>query len=156
MTVIAWDGQCLAVDRQATYGEASYEIDKSKMLPITGEVLAIVGNATAGMAMMAWYEAGADPDKFPQVAIGENGASLIVASQPGKLKYYQDSGYPIQVLDSMRGFGNGSEFALGAMMFGATAEAAVRMACCRINGCGMGVDIYDMKFGIHKRPDTKP
>jgi ATP-dependent protease HslVU (ClpYQ) peptidase subunit len=132
MTVIAWDGQTLAADRMGMHGDLINTQTK------------IWRSMAALLAMKEWYEAGATTTDFPEIQKTENWAHLVVVVK-GKLFYYEQTHHRMKCEDRCKAFGVGREFAMGAMLAGATAVRAVELTGNWIGGCGRGVDSFECK-----------
>lgn len=144
MTVIAWDGRTLAVDRQAAYDGLCRRVKKYRRLK-DGGVLAMCGTLAAGTIMMDWYEAGADVSQYPPCQNSEDNAELIVIRPRGAIlwfgKHPTANKYP---RGRLWAWGCGRAYALGAMAHGASAVEAVRIASRFDADCGMGVDWHTL------------
>jgi len=146
VSVIAWDGQYLAVDRRCNTGDTTSTVIKSERLEDTGEVMAFVGLIAEGLALMDWYKRGADPDKYPELQNdAENNAVLVVASKDGVREYGFGAPFPVVQIDPYLAWGSGKDVALGALAMGATAEQAVNIASRLVTTCGNGVDVYKVR-----------
>ncbi len=143
MTIIAYDGETLCVDGAAVQQGIKHELTKSWQFGtevITGE-----GDYTQIAAMRAWYEAGADPDKFPATQrVGMPWCQLIVVGPKG-LRRYEKSPVPVDHGHNRCAFGVGKDFAYGALAVGATAELAVYAASQFVPDCGHKPSIYVWK-----------
>jgi hypothetical protein len=142
MSIVVWDGKTLAADMQATCADARFKVSKMRRLD-DGTVLAWAGHQDGGLAMARWYETGADPNKLPPCQKDE-WTRLIVVQPGGKVVFYEQFGYPIEVLDCPAAWGSGRDFALGALAMGADARRAVEIACQFNINCGMGVEAIDV------------
>lgn len=146
MSVIAWDGQYLAVDRRCNTGDTVSTVIKSERIDETGEVMAFVGLIAEGLALMDWYKHGANRDEYPALQRdADNNAILVVASKDGVKEYGFGTPFPILQIDQCVAWGRGRDVALGAMAMGATAEQAVHIASRLITTCGNGVDVYRVR-----------
>lgn len=143
MTVIAWDGKTLAADRQMTWSDMRSTVCKLRKLP-TGEILGVTWDACRSVAVLKWFEDGADPEKWPKVQTEEDYARLIVARPGGKLAYFDYLPIEQPILDPFMAFGAGRDFAMGAMAMGADAQKAVEIACRFSVGCGLGIDAFEV------------
>ncbi|HFD86878.1 MAG TPA: hypothetical protein ENJ35_04285 [Gammaproteobacteria bacterium] len=140
MSIIAWDGITLAVDRAATINSTIQETSKSRQLE-NGAVLAWCRVLESGMVLANWYENGANPDDWPECQSGKEWGNLIVVNGLGCFEY--EKLYIAQpIIAKHFAWGTGAELALGAMAAGANAETAARIACKHDANCGMGVDTY--------------
>lgn len=144
MSVIVWDGKTLAADRQVTYGQVKLEGSKIKRLA-DGTLLGWTGDEDTGMAMVIWYEKGADVEKLPPSQTKEDWSRLIVIYPNGRAFQYQQWGIATEIVSRPFAFGAGQDFALGALAMGADARKAVEIANQYSIGCGFGVEAYDLE-----------
>lgn len=143
MTVIAWDGKTLAADKQRSIRGTMSRCTKIRRAA-SGEVLAIAGDESAGLQMVAWYEGGAEAAAWPKCQDSDDGwARLVVFSRDG-LKYYDKAPVAITVEDPFAAFGSGMDAALGALAMGASASRAVEIASQLIDSCSGGVDAMEL------------
>jgi hypothetical protein len=142
MTVIAWDGKSVAVDKQGNFGELRQATTKFKKLP-TGEVLLWGGTAENGIAMADWYARGADPKDFPPEQRTDSWSRLVVVAKD-KVLHYEQMPIPQRIEDSFCAWGSGRDFALGALAMGADARKAVEVACRFCTSCGIGIDVIEL------------
>lgn len=141
MTVIAWDGKTLAADRRVSYGDLVATRTKIRRLE-SGAVIACSGDTDKVLALEKWYEAGANPDEWPQAQRSDNWARLVVQDVDGKVYEYNQEPYAIRCEDEYFAWGSGASFALGAMAMGADAVEAVTAAIKHCSSCGGGVDSF--------------
>jgi hypothetical protein len=142
MTVIAWDGKTIAADRLVSCGGIIQET-KKLYEGVNGCTLSFSGEGAKGLMMVAWFNDGADPDKWPEFQRGDNYVALIVADSQGVDVYY-DEPVPTTFTNNFNAWGAGAEFAIGAMAAGKTAEEAVIIANDHCTGCGRGVDVIEL------------
>ena len=144
MTVIAWDGLILAADKQATYGD--HRKMSTKIFCVdNGSVIAVCGAVAKGLKIVEWFKSGCKRDDWPDTIQESDGwAQLIVASTDG-VYWYDRLPYPIPLEQPFMAWGNGDEFAMGALAMGATAIEAVEIASKYCEGCGMGVDYFKVR-----------
>ena len=133
MSVIAWDGNHLAADRQMTAGTRRATCSKLR------GTIAWCGDQEEGILLADWYTAGADPEKWPAWQTNDNFTILVVAKE-GACYFYEARPREQLVMDPFFAFGSGAPYALGAMAMGATAREAVEVASRFDIYCGMGVD----------------
>jgi hypothetical protein len=142
MSVIAWDGQTIAADRQATNEGLAFTTTKMRRIKRDGhipEVIAWIGDQDAGEMMAQWYEFGANPTDFPVCQKDKDDwARLIVADQYG-VKLYERYPVAIRIEDEFSAWGSGRDFAIAALYLGKTAREAVEVACALSIGCGNGI-----------------
>lgn len=151
MSVVCWDGNTLAADKQATDCDMRVETTKIRLIKsgsFEGEIIAWVGCEIDGAALADWYEQGADPDKWPKAAQldKESSSRLIVAGKAG-CKHYQGTHAPIalKVIEPFRAWGSGRDYAMGALAAGVSAYTAVEIASHFCITCGGGVDSFDVR-----------
>lgn len=145
MSVIAWDGKTLAADRQCTNNGLKYEAIKIWQLE-TGEVVAVCGHMDSGLAMKHWFITGADPQQWPKVQEDNDRWSRLIVLRPnGELYQYERCPYPERIIASRLAWGAGADYAMGAMAMGADARRAVEITNEHSEGCGFGVDAYDVQ-----------
>lgn len=143
MSVIAWNGYSLCTDRRAT-SHAVHTVTKSKKISDT-TVVAWVGSQDQGLALCAWYEAGAHIKDYPKFQSSDNWTTLIVATKDQCISYNQEP-YPIIVEEEYFAFGSGAAYALAAMSLGYSAYEGVEAAAKFDNNCGNGIDIYVLEL----------
>jgi ATP-dependent protease HslVU (ClpYQ) peptidase subunit len=143
MSVIAYDGHTLAADRQGTCDEMRVTIRKVRRLS-DGTLLGFVGGYGQGVAMVKWYESGANPASLPTSQAGENFAQLIVVKTTGEVIEYDQNGVAVEVIDCPMAWGSGREFAMGALAMGADARKAIEIASRFSTVCGLGVEAFDI------------
>ena len=146
MTTIAWDGVLLAADRlMVNNGVRGWT---RKLFWHGDHALAITGNLSIGMEMVAWWQDGADPSKFPASNRDLNeGATLVVATPGTDLRIYESTPYPFTA-KAPYALGSGSMAAMAAMKHGANAAGAILTAAEIDIHTG---DLYDV---AHLRPST--
>lgn len=139
MSVIAWDGQNIAADKQATCAGMRITTTKLKRLE-SGEVVGYTADQDSAEAVVSWYANGADPTKWPTCqADKEAWARLIVFRKDG-IYVYERQPFAVKCEDKFMAWGSGRDYAMGAMARGATARQAVEAACLFDTSCGMGID----------------
>jgi ATP-dependent protease HslVU (ClpYQ) peptidase subunit len=142
MSVVVWDTTSLVTDRRCTNAHIS-TLSKSKLLE-DGTVVAWVGTQAQGLALCAWYEAGARIETYPKFQETDEWSILIVANKIG-CKFYEKLPYPIEVEDTFFAWGSGSAYALAALHLNCTASEAVELAIKLDPECGNGLTIYVFK-----------
>jgi len=145
VSVIVWDGKKLATDRQANDGSMKWESEKAWYVTdgVTGEECIVSGVGMLGniLKMREWFKT---KDR-PALDIKSNTAELIVVNRQG-LSVWSANGTSVE-LSAPMAFGEGREYALGAMAMGATAEEAVQIANQYSLHCGKGVVKYTLHEG---------
>ena len=109
-----------------------------------GAVAAIVGDIGKGRVLLAWYDDGADPDKWPQALQTEEGFSPLILADTQMLVEFENLAVPLVYPRSQKmAWGSGHQIALGAMAAGATAAEAVKIASQYDIYTGHGVDTME-------------
>lgn len=143
MSVVAWDGYTLAVDRQGENAGHIFPVSKSRRLA-NGEIVAWTGGHAQGLLLAQWYEDGADPAKWPAFQSDKDSWTRLIVAKPTGIAVYEQ--YPVPMIQEglQRAYGAGRDFALGALAMGADARRAVEIASELSDSCGMGVDVYEI------------
>lgn len=143
MTVIVWDGTTLATDKAASDGviqwkseKAWYHGDGDNRIIVSG-----AGPLHSIMAMKKWFIGGFDGNTFPSIQITDPCHFIVVSPVMG-LYRYEGGPAPIDHGHDACAFGEGREFAYGALAMGATAAVAAGIACEYSVHCGLGVQEY--------------
>jgi hypothetical protein len=126
VTVIVFDGATCAVDSGAVAGTTTHSIKKwwvHRNQLITG-----AGLASHVVALAEWYIDGATLDKFPPAVLYHRDAELVVID-PNGVRRYEASPFAIDHGITKCAFGEGRDFAYGALAMGATAAQAAEVAC---------------------------
>lgn len=148
MSIVAWDGKCLAVDRAGTDGQIKWATTKVwEFQSPTGTPVYMtgVGSASAITTMREWYKAGLLPDRFPVLQTGKFFCNFITVDFLHGLRRYEQSPYPMEHGFEPCAFGSAREIAIGAMAMGATADQAVEICNKFSNHCGLGVSVYEIR-----------
>jgi hypothetical protein len=141
MTVIVWDGATLATDVAATDGAAQWETDKAWQLDDV--IMSGAGPLQTILQMRQWYVEGALHNKFPDAQLGPYACHFVVVNKHG-LQRWEQGPIPIEHGRTPCAFGEGRDFAYGALAMGATAEQAVEAANKHSVHCGLGVKLYTL------------
>lgn len=150
MTVIVWDGQKLVGDKQATEGGILQTVTKVRKITSgkhKGWLIGAAGATAQCNMMMGWFEAGADPNKFPHALQKEDGfaAHMIAISPQGVVHKYEFVPFPIIFEDTFYASGSGRDLAIGALAMGADAVRAAEVACTYCSECGVGLDVVELR-----------
>lgn len=128
MTTIAYDGRYLAADSAMRMG--SYRCPKGvkKIRRHDDCIYAITGYQAWFDAWINWHLNGADPAAIPpsDLPAGQTG-NFLVMSRYGLSCYSSGLPYPMPV-DAPDAWGSGCEYAIGAMLHGASAQEAIAIA----------------------------
>lgn len=128
MTTIAFDGKCLAADSRGGGGFIE-PVEYQKIFDCGEFVVAGSGNWAAVQRWVDWFQAGADKADYPDW--GDRLSGVFVVSRKTGLMQVWGPGDPHPSVDWHSGpnaLGSGEEFAMGAMLAGATASEAVEIA----------------------------
>lgn len=129
MTTIAYRDGVMAADSRAYSGGRPPIGCKAKIKRLADGTLIGVSSTVPGRgeAVIAWFEAGANPEKVPP---GDPSHRLLAVKPGGEVLFSHDA-YSISgpLTGEFFAVGSGEEYALGAMAMGASAERAVEVAC---------------------------
>ena len=146
MTVIVWDGRTLAVDSAALQGNVVHRADKVVLINGNRELLTGHGDAALVLQLVDWYKAGADVATFPFTSgFSHNPAELIVLRRDGLYRY--EGPHPIYHGQNACAFGDGADFAYGALYVTMFSAKAVAAACEYSPSCAGPVHVYYYKHG---------
>lgn len=145
MTVIVWDGKTLAGDRQSSAGGMRHTVRKVHRIVDEKQGVFLVGGAGSGVEVsefMAWLCDGSDPAAFPLALRDDKCDSMVIVITPDKkCLSYEDSPYPVEILDRCYAIGSGRDYAMATLHLGFDIKRAVEVACELNTGCGLGVDM---------------
>lgn len=144
MTVIVWDSETLATDRQASDGTHKWEASKAwyantdmfGMCIITGH-----GFANEIVKQREWIKRGASPTDWSSNPMG---AEMVVVNKEGVHVFHPESPHPVFRGNKPCAFGYGADYAYGALAMGASAEQAVQAANIYSLHCGKGVECFSL------------
>lgn len=145
MTVIAWDGNMLAADKLADVADLPRTVTKI-WRGRDGCLIGGSGDFSRVLQMRDWYNAGADPSKFPEEQRNTDKFVTLVIIAPQKLVLvYELAPSPIFYEDPQYACGSGRDFAVLAMKYGEDARQAVLTASKYSLSCGLGVDTLTLE-----------
>lgn len=135
MTTIAWDGKTLAVDSSNSMGDTMLLGSCQKIWRLDTDFgpgnpavwVTFTGQYQDGMQFLNWYMLGQPHDNRP--TLDESFAALVWDPATRTLWRYEHRLAMYVIQAPFYACGSGREYALGAMMAGANAEAAVEIAC---------------------------
>lgn len=135
MTTIVCDRErkVMASDSQIT-GQYIHETDFQKIVEITDEheevvgLIGFAGRPSRVQYFIDWFNAGCNPENWPK-QLEDDFVEIVVMHEDGSTHVYQDSPYPIIVEENIT-VGSGGSYAKAALMAGASAEEAVKIAIC--------------------------
>lgn len=142
MTVIAWDGQQLAADRESGDNYVKC-LAAAKIQRLRNHLVGCSGPAAMAREMMAWFQRGAKAEDFPPSLRAEKSLTMLAITPQGRILIYQDTPYPIEYLGPRHAIGAGREAALAVMLAGHDARRAVEIASMVCAGCGNGIDTLE-------------
>tara|TARA_R100000329_G_C7617441_1_gene219300 strand:+ start:772 stop:1248 length:477 start_codon:yes stop_codon:yes gene_type:complete len=149
MTIIVWDGENLATDRQATDGSHKWETDKAWYVNRGDSVYIVsgVGLLKNIIELREWFKKGGNADEFPLKSVQHGqlvAQQLLVVSKDKGLFVYEDSPHPVCRGFEPCAFGEGKDYAYGALAMESTAVEAITIANNYSLHCGKGVAIYSL------------
>lgn len=129
MTTIATDGVTIAADGLRCSGDEPLSYAERKLVVDSGVIYAFMGDFAAMPAAIAWHKAGADPREAPRHWDGPDGGwTLIVIERGPKCTLYRSRlPYP-DPHPFPQAFGSGCNFAMGALLAGASPRNAIEVA----------------------------
>lgn len=132
MTTIAIDKfGTIAADGLTTHGYGTVlSRSRKKIAVANGMIYAVSGAVTTVDALIEWYVSGHNPKDVPPT--GENEPWAMLVCDKGQwLMFSKPVPYP-EAIEPPVAIGSGSDYAMGAMYAGATAQEAVEISC-RLN-----------------------
>lgn len=149
MTVVVFDGKTCAVDSGAIAGTTIHTIEKWWVRD--EEFITGAGNASHVAALAEWFIDGAALDKFPPRVLLQRDAELIVVTALG-VRRFEASPFSIDHGLTKCAFGEGRDFAYGALAMGATAQKAAEIACRFSPACAGPIVVcrWDKKGNIEE------
>lgn len=144
MTVIAWDGNCLAADKCAVSGGGIVR-SITKIVAHGSVLYGITGEYDIAAELREWHKTGALPREFPTSARDAK-ATLIVVTKDGVL-HYVSGPYPLLIESKKCAFGSGRDYAEATMYLGYSAVVAVQTASFFQSDCGNGIDVLRLPTG---------
>lgn len=151
MTVVAWDGKMLAADRQGNWGGTKIAVCKIRRVVTVEGPTALVGCAGYVAYLerfIDWLEGRIEAFEIPK----DCDFSALVVYEDGNVELYDTTLIPIKTPSVPVAIGSGRGEALGAMLMGASAKLAVKIASIVEVDVGMGVDV--LTFDGEPRPEA--
>jgi hypothetical protein len=144
MTTIAWKGHFLAADSLSGSHDCRCEVSAVKMRVEQGTVYAITGYFAWFDAWIAWHKAGCDPHATPVCKYDPQNTGNFIVFEAGRcFLYSMELPYPDEQF-APTAFGSGRKYAIGAMLWGASAKDAVGVAIHADPGSGGPVQVIDL------------
>jgi hypothetical protein len=142
MSVVAWDGQIIACDRQGTNSNLRHKVSKSIRCFDERTLLFWTGTHEQGLMLAQWYVDGAKPDKWPEFQKDKEDWTRLIVAGKEQIETYEHLPIAQIIMDDIMAWGCGRDYALGAMAAGADAVKAVEIASLYDPACGLGVEAY--------------
>lgn len=136
MTTIAWDGEFMAADSMVTVNGRMNQLNVHKLKRGLDFIMGASGNVSH---IEGWWRSASTmrlPDViaygYPDYEDGKNEPCIMIAAPDGRL-FTHSAGMFLEFQGTISGrrvwaIGSGDEIAIGALLAGATAEAAVHLA----------------------------
>lgn len=142
MTTIAWDGITLAADRAAWSGYHCYAVRKVYRVQRDGMVFLVGFAGDGGFAhqILAWMRGeGEMPGQYPDDSKTSLSVAIVVDQKRRvwKLNSYL---YYTRCYGRLHVTGGGQDFAMGAMLAGASAKRAIQLTARHSSLAALGVD----------------
>lgn len=122
MTTIAWDGKTLASDSRQI-GDYVDQCNVTKIFTVGSSYLGLAGDSGKGQIFLRWYKDQTKPR--PDQHSLDGFEALIIK---GSRTYYVDKTCELIECGKPAAIGSGCDCAMGAMLAGATAIEAVKIA----------------------------
>lgn len=128
MTTIAYKNSIMAAD-SACFDSSLYqgEVEKLWMIPPIG-LIGCSGEIGAMIQFVEWLQDDSEKKRKPDLPDDCDFEGILV-NPDGDVVHYDRHLVPIRVANEFHAIGSGRKLALGAMMAGASAEEAVKIAC---------------------------
>lgn len=126
MTTIAYRDGVMAADTLLTSGHSNRDGFATKAFLIGSLLVAWAGSCPRGQAFVDWIRSGAPEGREPSLG-DEKGAAILIVMPDDQFITVTHGGWE-RWRAPYAALGMGSDYALGAMAFGADAESAVRAA----------------------------
>lgn len=160
MTTIAYKDGILAADSCVSLqteagGSRKFQCEKLFRKMCKGKdgkrypaVIALAGESSPGMVFLDWFGTGKEPPRQLLIDASADFTALVLTPQG----LFEADAYCRldKVIDPFYAIGSGAKAALGAMHAGATARAAVGIAC-KIDPYSMPPILFMSLPGIHRR-----
>lgn len=126
MTTIAYDGHTLASDSQVGDDVTKDPYGVKKIWKVGEFIIGCYGRYTSAIRFVDWVKSGMPDDARPS-GLGDFGAIVIKSGK--RPVFYEDGVTPISLRGPLATGGSGGHYAMAAMLAGATAPEAVKIAC---------------------------
>jgi len=145
MTVIAWDGKKISVDRRMVRGDIGFDAEKFLECD-DGTILFSAGVLTRGRELMAWHLKRDEGMEFPSSNKDDDLVTILIVAKPGEgVWVYEDApfGEDFTKIYPMA-WGSGEASAMGAMFNGADSCTACKIAASIHVTCGGEIDTFEV------------
>lgn len=127
MTTICSDGCTVAADGQETWGSEAVSLTREKLRSWNGKIYGFTGVGALFEPCIRWVDSGADPNNAPEAKGDNNSWGLCVFEPDGVVYYSNNAPYPHRYSYPFA-VGAGCDYAMGAMLAGASPGRAVEIA----------------------------
>lgn len=134
MTTIAYRDGVLAADKKASHSGTAYRT--TKLWRTKTHAMAVAGDLSVGIRFVEWFKNG-QKGKCP---LNSSTQMLVMDLESGKCWHWESPGIAMLIEDRFAALGSGSDLAIGAMSYGASAIEAVICASEWDNESGLGVN----------------
>jgi len=146
MTIICYDGNIMAADK-LSMGPTMNLI--TKIHKVNGEMIGISGRAVMVAPILEWAAGGFQPELMPaEQKDVEKWLHIMVVGKDRRVRIYENTAIPWYNERGIHALGSACELGLGAMMGGAPADIAVRVACMAGMACGGGINTINLDNDI--------
>lgn len=162
MTTIIVDrkNKMMISDLQTTSGDLTYPTERKIHRLKRGNKECLVGtcctvddiNVFMKWFLRNWYKPVYRREPPPD---SKTDAIIVVLYSDGTVEEYYNSWYPEPVVMPVMAYGSGRELALGAILAGASAEQAMKIACTYDRNTGMGIQLEQIDKRYEKRSSDK-
>lgn len=144
MTTIATNGKVIAGDGIVLTSWGLVTARGLKKIHVrNGNIFAFAGAAALIDPLIQWHHDGCDVKALPPCD-HDGGWSMVVCDADGVHLYTSKAPFR-DVLELPFALGTGGDYAMGAMLAGATPEEAVHIACKLDNGSGGEIQVIDIE-----------
>lgn len=140
MTAIATDGKTIAADSMMTFGRERC-INPIEKIAVEGQMIFATAGVPIKDALIDWFTSGSRPHCAPRST--EELWYMLVIDPKQMLFLSSQVPYPVPV-EAPFAFGAGGEYAMGAMLNGASPKEAVEIAIKASTACGGPVQVIDI------------
>lgn len=145
MTVVVWDGNFLAADKQANSNGIKIPVTKIGKLELENKkyLYGYSGITVICLELLDWIKKGSNVNKFPQAVRDAKGDStLLLISEDKRIFLFEGGPIPTEFTEAKRfAIGSGRDIAYGVMEIDADSYTAVKIASKIETGCGSGIDM---------------